>query len=101
MKKLLLLLALSFFSAQGFAAGCPDGSEPAKSISEDGSYFVFNCGGGNRSNTNDVDNKSENSTIGQSIYKTITQGDPEIYEAQMLLNRFNSYPVVSPSGQWT
>jgi hypothetical protein len=97
--KLLLLLILSFCSAQGFAGSCPDGSEPVKSVSEDGTYFVFNCG--NSSNTNDVDNKSENSTIGQSIYKTITQGDPEIYEAQMLLNRFNSYPVVSPSGQWT
>jgi len=32
MKKLLLLLTLSFFSIQGFAAGCPDGSEPIKSI---------------------------------------------------------------------
>ena len=101
MKKLLLLLILSFFSAQGFAGSCPDGSEPVKSVSEDGSYFVYNCGGGNSSNTNDVDNKLENSTIGQSIYKTITQGDPEIYEAQMLLNRFNSYPVLSPNGQWT
>ena len=47
MKKLLLLLILSFFSAQSFAAGCPDGSEPVKSISDDGTYFVFNCGGGN------------------------------------------------------
>ena len=45
MKKLLLILILSFFSAQGFAAGCPDGSEPIKSISEDGTYFVFSCGG--------------------------------------------------------
>ena len=102
MKKLLLLLILSFFSAQSFAGSCPDGSEPVKSISADGTYFVYNCGGGNSSNTNtnDVDNKSENSTIGQSIYKTITQGDPEIYEAQMLLNRFNLYRGVTPSGQW-
>jgi hypothetical protein len=77
MKKLLLLLILSFFSAQGYAGSCPDGSEPVKSVSADGSYFVFNCGGGNSSNTNtnDVDNKSENSTIGQSIYKTITKGN--------------------------
>jgi len=44
MKKLLLLLILSFFSAQGLAAGCPDGSEPVKSVSDDGSYFVYNCG---------------------------------------------------------
>jgi len=56
MKKLLLLLTLSFFSAQSFSGSCPDGSEPVKSISEDGSYFVFNCEGGNKqassSNTN-------------------------------------------------
>ena len=27
------------------AKGCPDGSEPVKSISADGTYFVYNCGG--------------------------------------------------------
>ena len=43
MKKLLLLLILSFFSVQSFAGSCPDGSEPIKSISDDGTYFVFNC----------------------------------------------------------
>jgi len=47
MKKLLLILALSLFSIQSFASGCPDGSEPVRSISEDGTYFVFNCGDGN------------------------------------------------------
>ena len=47
MKKLLLLLILSFFSAQSFAGSCPDGSEPVKSVSDDGTYFVYNCGGGN------------------------------------------------------
>ena len=35
MKKLLILLILSFFSAQGFSASCPDGSEPIKSVSAD------------------------------------------------------------------
>jgi len=45
MKKLFLLLILSFFSAQSFAGSCPDGSEPVKSISADGTYFVYNCGG--------------------------------------------------------
>ena len=44
MKKLLLLLILSFFSAQGLAGGCPDGSELVKSVSDDGTYFVYNCG---------------------------------------------------------
>ena len=43
MNKLLLLLILSFFSTQGLAASCPDGSEPVKSISADGSYFEYKC----------------------------------------------------------
>ena len=43
MKKLFLLLILSFFSAQGLAGGCPDGSEPVKSVSDDGTYFVYKC----------------------------------------------------------
>ena len=51
MKKLFLLLILPFFSTQGLAAGCPDGSEPVKSVSDDGSYFVYNCGTTN-SNSN-------------------------------------------------
>jgi len=41
MQKLILLLTLSFFSTQGYAASCPDGSEPVKSVSDDGSYFVY------------------------------------------------------------
>ena len=45
MRKLFLLLILSFFSAQSFAGSCPDGSEPVKSVSDDGTYFVYNCGG--------------------------------------------------------
>ena len=45
MKKLLLLLILSLFSAQSFAGSCPDGSDPIKSISADGTYFVYKCGG--------------------------------------------------------
>ena len=49
MKKLFILLILSFFSIQGLAAGCPDGSEPVKSVSADGTYFVYNCGGASSS----------------------------------------------------
>jgi len=45
MKKLFLLLILSFFSTQSFAGSCPDGSDPVKSISDDGTYFVYKCGG--------------------------------------------------------
>ena len=43
MKKLLLLLILSFFSAQGYAGSCPDGSETVRSVSADGTYFEFKC----------------------------------------------------------
>jgi len=43
MKKLLLLLILSFFSIQSYAGSCPDGSDPVKSISDDGTYFVYKC----------------------------------------------------------
>ena len=42
MKKLLILL-LFFFSTQGFTASCPDGSEPTRTVSADGSYYVYNC----------------------------------------------------------
>ena len=58
MKKLFLLLILSFFSAQSFAAGCPDGSEPIKSVSEDGTYFVYNCGGSSTSSSETSSTKS-------------------------------------------
>ena len=43
MQKLILLLTLSFFSTQGLAASCPDGSEPIKTVSADGSYFIYEC----------------------------------------------------------
>ena len=63
MKKLLLLLILSFFSAQSFAGSCPDGSDPVKSISADGTYFVYNCGGqsSSSSDTNAENNSSTSS----------------------------------------
>jgi len=48
MKKLFLLLILSFFSAQSFAGSCPDGSDPIKSISDDGTYFVYKCAGNSK-----------------------------------------------------
>ena len=45
MKKLLILLIFSFFSLPSYAGSCPDGSDPVKSISADGTYFVYNCAG--------------------------------------------------------
>ena len=69
MKKLLLLLILSFFSAQGLAAGCPDRSEPVKSISDDGTYFVYNCG-----NTNSNSN-SNAGTVKVSVQESTSTGN--------------------------
>ena len=53
---MLITMALLGTTSITHAAGCPDGSEPVKSVSDDGSYFVYNCGVGNEqsssSNTN-------------------------------------------------
>ena len=74
MKKLFILLILSFFSIQGLAAGCPDGSEPVKSVSDDGSYFVYNCGGGNeQSSSSNKTSKVDSAKSGISI-----ENDPNI-----------------------
>ena len=54
MKKLFLLLILSFFSVHSLAESCPDGSEPIKSVSDDGTYFVFNCTGSDDANSNNT-----------------------------------------------
>ena len=52
MKKLFLLLILFFFSIQSYAGSCPDGSDPVRSISDDGTYFVFNCESDTKINVN-------------------------------------------------
>jgi hypothetical protein len=83
MKNLLLILVLSLFSIQSLAAGCPDGSEPVKSISADGTYFVFNCGGSNeQSSSSSADSSSPNSTNNNSNIKAVAgidiENDPNI-----------------------
>ena len=71
MKKIYLLLILSLFSAQGFAGSCPDGSDPIKSVSDDGTYYVYKCGGGNTNKTNSTNDTSSSkggsSTKGSEI----------------------------------
>jgi CubicO group peptidase (beta-lactamase class C family) len=61
MKKLLLLLILSFFSAQSFAGSCPDGSDPVKSVSADGTYFVYKCAGTKESNKTSASSSNKSS----------------------------------------
>ena len=74
MKKLFLLLILSFFSAQGYAGSCPDGSEPVKSVSDDGTYFVYNCG-----NTNNKQTSSNEQTSSSNTNTIITTINPVSY----------------------
>ena len=66
MHKLLLLMALSILSVKSYAATCPDGSEPIKSISADGTYFVFNCGGANEASSNNTDSSYTKSNSNQA-----------------------------------
>ncbi len=81
MKKLLLLLILSFFSAQSFAGSCPDGSDPVKSISDDGTYFVYNCG-------NNSDNVSKSNNSATTKEKTQIEWVDGLY-AKSITDEFN------------
>ena len=74
MRKLQILLILSLFSVQGFAAGCLDGSEPVKSISADGTYFVYNCGGGSTENSS----SSSSSSNTKALAGIDIENDPNI-----------------------
>tara|TARA_B110000008_G_scaffold273873_1_gene308806 strand:+ start:2214 stop:3344 length:1131 start_codon:yes stop_codon:yes gene_type:complete len=42
MKKLFLISILFFISLNSLAS-CPDGSEPTRTVSADGTYFIFEC----------------------------------------------------------
>ena len=76
MRPLLLLFILSFFSAQSYAGSCPDGSEPVKSVSADGTYFVYNCGGGNEQ-TSTANSSTANSNI-KAVAGIDIENDPNI-----------------------
>ena len=62
MKKLFLLLTLIFFSNFSFAGDCPDGSDPVRSVSDDGTYFVYNCAGGSNNSSNSSSQSSSSSS---------------------------------------
>jgi hypothetical protein len=104
MKKLLLLLILSFFSIQGFAGSCPDGSDPVKSISADGTYFVYNCG---NSNDGDANPKLNTTATGIKVTGTGTftttdpnavcnNGDQATYTVKK--GTTNKWAVILPGG---
>ena len=70
MKKLFLLLILSFFSAKGYADSCPDGSEPKKTVSTDGSYYEYKCAD-NSSGIDDYGGASEIPGKASPNYETL------------------------------
>jgi hypothetical protein len=78
MRKLFLLLILSFFSFQSFAGSCPDGSEPVKSVSADGTYYVYNCGGGNEQSSSSTANSSNANSNTKALAGIDIENDPNI-----------------------
>jgi hypothetical protein len=98
MKKILLLLILSFFSAQSFAGSCPDGSEPVKSISADGTYFVFNCGGGNEqaSSSSITNSRSTIKAIKyESFIDTNTSSSCKELDKKFYRNSYNKCSIIA------
>ena len=75
MKKLYLLLILSLLSAQAFTGSCPDGSDPIKSVSDDGTYYVYKCGGGNTNKAN-----SATETSSKKSTSSVKGSEIKIYE---------------------
>ena len=85
---LILFLGIGLIEAP-IAGSCPDGSDPIKSISEDGTYFVFNCGSAKDSNsqTNDKITSTKKRTFAKS---------PEIKSHSADLDIKNHEVVFSP-----
>ena len=115
MKKLFLILILSFFSLQSYAGSCPDGSDPVRSISADGTYFVYNCEGSNNNTASTTTNSSspastsssKNTSIGidrfggiSEIPESANPNDETLkYYLFRYLYSFNKYPFCSPNNK--
>ena len=63
------------------AGDCPDGSDPIKSISDDGTYFVYKCGGGSNNNNSKVNTSTNKKTqASNSTKKSSADKEIKIYE---------------------
>ena len=82
MNKIFFLVILLLFSAQGFAGSCPDGSDPVRSISADGTYFVFNCAG---SSNNDTSSSTNTSSIASKSSSNLSSQE---------IDRFGGYSEI-------
>jgi len=74
MKKIYLSLVLILISSQSYSSTCPDGSEPIRSVSDDGSYYVFNC------NTDTLDKENNKNTSSNKTKTKNKNSEIKIYE---------------------
>jgi len=95
MKKLFLLLILSFFSAQSLAGSCPDGSEPVKSVSADGTYFVFNCGGQSSSSSVANSDSSIKAVKYESFIDTNTSSSCKELDKKFYRDGYNKCSIIA------
>ena len=97
MRKLLipLLLILSFFSAQSFAGSCPDGSEPVKSISDDGTFFVYNCGGQASSSSVANSDSKIKAVKYESFVDTNTSSSCKDLDKELYRNSYNKCSIIA------
>ena len=92
---IVFLLGIIGFSGTSFAGSCPDGSEPIKGISDDGSYFVYNCGGA-KDSTPKTNNNKKSTNKSTSIKKRTFAESSEIKSHSADLDVKNHEVVFSP-----
>ena len=72
MNKVFALLSLAVlmlnFTGVTHAGGCPDGSEPTRTVSADGTYYVYNCGNTNSSTVKVAMKPDTGDWLNESIY---------------------------------
>ena len=66
MKNIYLLLVILLISFQSHASKCPDGSDPVKSVSDDGTYYIFTCNQEDSNNSIKDTNVSSNNSKSES-----------------------------------
>ena len=66
MKNIYFLFVFLLISFQSHASKCPDGSDPVKSVSDDGTYYIFTCNQENSNNSIKDTNVSSNNSKSES-----------------------------------
>ena len=97
-KRILLTLFFgigSSLSVTSIAGSCPDGSDPIKSVSEDGTYFVYNCGGA-KDSAPKTNNKKISTNKTTSTNKRTFAESSEIKSHSADLDATNHEVVFSP-----